>query len=178
MLNTTFGSNQTNRFEVIQFLINFTFSSAAILHLEKWRFWYFRCLGGAKTQLCANFGENRTNASGVIPVFENFNMAAFGHIGLWISTFWDHRLVPRAKWMTHTKFGAYRTNRFDVIQFIVNFSFSSAAILDFEKWRFWHLRCLGCVISKPCATFGENRSSGVIQVFANINMAAGGHVGL
>ena len=33
---------------------------------------------------------------------------------------------------------------------------------------------------KLCAKFGENRTngSGVIQVFANFNMAAGGHVGL
>ena len=80
--------------------------------------------------------------------------------------------------MTHTKFGAYRTNRFEVIQFLVNFGFSSAAILDFEKWRFWHFRCLGGVKTKLHAKFGENRTngSGVIQVFVNFKMAAGGHL--
>ena len=33
---------------------------------------------------------------------------------------------------------------------------------------------------KLCAKFGENQTngSGVIQVFANFNMAAGGHLGL
>ena len=122
MLNTKFGSNRTNRFTVIHFfcLVNFSFSSAAILRFEKWRFRPVRCLGGVKTKRCAKFGENRTNGSGVISVFANYNMAAGGHLGLRISTFWDHRLVPGAKWMTHTKFGAYRTNRFDVIQFLVN----------------------------------------------------------
>ena len=82
--------------------------------------------------------------------------------------------------MIRAKFGAYRTNRFEVIQFLVNFSFSSAAILDFEKWRFWLIQSLGGVKVKLCAKFGENRAngSGVIQVFANFNMAAGGHVGI
>ena len=34
MLSTKFGSNRTNRFEAIQFLINFSLLSAAILHFE------------------------------------------------------------------------------------------------------------------------------------------------
>ena len=82
--------------------------------------------------------------------------------------------------MIRTKFGAYRTNRFEVIKFLVNFSFSSATILDFVKWRFLPVRCLGGVTTKLCAKFGENgtKGSGVIQVFANFNMAAGGHLGL
>ena len=82
--------------------------------------------------------------------------------------------------MIHTKFGAYMTNRFEVIQFLVNFSFSSAAILDFEKWRFSHFRCLGVVTTKLQAKFGENRmnGSGAIEVFVNFKMAAGGHLGL
>ena len=69
--------------------------------------------------------------------------------------------------MIHTKFGAYWTHSFEVIQFLVNFGFSSAAILDFEKWRFWHFRCLGGVKTKLHAKFGENRMNGseVIQVF-------------
>ena len=62
--------------------------------------------------------------------------------------------------MICTKFGAYRINRFEVIQFLVNFGFSSAAILDFEKWRFWHYRCLGGVKAKLNAKFGENRTNG------------------
>ena len=87
MLNTKFGSNRTNRFEVIQFLVNFSFSSAAILDFEKWRFWHLRCLGDVKTKLRTKFGENRTNGSGVIQVFVNFKMAAGGHLGLRISRF-------------------------------------------------------------------------------------------
>ena len=82
--------------------------------------------------------------------------------------------------MIHAKFGAYRTNRFDVIQILVNFVFSSAAILDFEKWRHWHFRCLEGAKTKLHAKFGENRTNGlgVIQVFVNFKMAAGGHLGL
>jgi hypothetical protein len=82
--------------------------------------------------------------------------------------------------MIHTKFSAYRTNGFDVIQFLVNFSFPSAAILDFEKWRFGHFPCLSGVEVKLRAKFGENRTngSGVVQVFANSNMASGGHLEL
>jgi len=82
--------------------------------------------------------------------------------------------------MIHAKFGAYRTNRFEVIQILVNFVFSSAAILDFEKWRLWHFRCLEGVKTKLHAKFGENRTNGseVIQVFVNFKMAAGGHLGL
>ena len=73
-----------NRFEDIQFLVYFSFSSAAILDLGKWRFQPVRCLGGVKAKLRAKFGENRTNGSGVIQVFANFNMAAGGHLGLCI----------------------------------------------------------------------------------------------
>ena len=63
--------------------------------------------------------------------------------------------------MMCTKFGAYRMNRFEVIQFfLVNFGFSSAAILDFEKWRFWHFRYLGGIKVKLRAKFGENRTNG------------------
>jgi len=71
--------------------------------------------------------------------------------------------------MIHAKFGAYGTNRCEVIQ-----------ILDFQKWRFWHFRCLEGVKTKLHAKFGENRTngSGVIQVFVNFKMAAGGHLGL
>jgi len=38
MINTKFGAYGTNRFAVIQFLVNFGFSSAAILDFEKLRF--------------------------------------------------------------------------------------------------------------------------------------------
>ena len=72
----------TNRIEVIKILVNFGFSSAAILDFEKWRFWHFRCLEGFQTKLHAKFGENRTNGSGVIQVFVNFKMTAGGHLGL------------------------------------------------------------------------------------------------
>ena len=82
MLNAKFCSNRTNRFEVMQFLVNFSFSSAAILRFEKWRFRPVRCLGGVRTKLRAKFCENRTNGLGVIQVFANFNMAAGGHLGL------------------------------------------------------------------------------------------------
>ena len=76
MIHTKFGACRTNRFEVIQFLVIVSFSSAAILDFEKWRFCHFRCLVGVKTKLHAKFGENRTNVSGDIKVFVNFNMAA------------------------------------------------------------------------------------------------------
>ena len=108
-----------------------------------------------------------------------------GHLGLSISTFWDQRLVSSAKWMILTKLSAYRTNRFDVIQFSVNFSFSSAAILDFEKWRFdipdvilknnrFEPYCLCDIKAKLRTKFGENQSKGseVIQVFVNFIIAA------
>jgi len=39
------------------------------------------------------------------------------------------------------KFGANRKYHFDVIQLLVEFSFSSAAIFDFEKFRFDASRC-------------------------------------
>ena len=82
MIYAKLGAYWTNRFEVIQILVNFVFSSAAILDFEKWRFWHFRCLEGVKTKLYAKFCENRTNGSGVIQVFVNFKMAAGGHLGL------------------------------------------------------------------------------------------------
>ena len=82
MIPAKFGAYRTNRFEVIQILVNFVFSSAAILDFEKWRFWHFRCLEGLKTKLHAKFGENRTNGSGVIQVFVNFKMAAGGQLEL------------------------------------------------------------------------------------------------
>ena len=82
MIHAKFGAYRTNRFEVIHILINFVFSSAAILDFEKLRFWHFRCLEGVKTKLHAKFGENRTNGSGVIQVFVNFKMAPGGHLGL------------------------------------------------------------------------------------------------
>jgi hypothetical protein len=71
MTHTKFGAYRANRFEVIQFLVNFGFSLAAIFDFEKWRFWHFR----------AKFCENRTNGSGVIQVLVNFKMAAGGHLG-------------------------------------------------------------------------------------------------
>ena len=133
MIPTKLSVYRTNRFDVIQFLVNFSFSSAAILDFEKWRFWHFLCLGCVISKPHGKFCENRTNGSGVIQVLVNFKMAAGGHLGLWISTFYNHWLVSGAKWMIYTKLGAHRANRFEVIQFLVNFSFSSAAILDFEK---------------------------------------------
>ena len=82
--------------------------------------------------------------------------------------------------MKRAKFGAYWSNRFKIIQILANFGFSSAAILDFEKWRFCDFRCLEGVKTKRLAKFGENRANGseVIQVFVNFKMAAGGHLGL
>ena len=82
MIHAKFRAYRTNRFEVIQILVNFVFSSAAILDFEKWRFWHFLCMEGAKMKLHAKFGENRTNGSGVIQVFVNFKIAAGGHLGL------------------------------------------------------------------------------------------------
>ena len=97
MIHVKFGAYRMNRFEVIQILLNFGFSSAAIFDFEKWRFWHFRCQEGFKTKLHAKFGENRTNGSGVIQVFVNFKMAAGGHLGLRISRFPVISLL-RARW--------------------------------------------------------------------------------
>ena len=69
-------------FQSYSILVDFRFSSAAILNFEKSRFWHFGCLGGVKTKLPAKFGENRTNGSGVIQVLFYFKMAAVGHLGL------------------------------------------------------------------------------------------------
>ena len=84
------------------------------------------------------------------------------------------------KWMIHAKFGAYRTNRFEVIQFLVNFSFRRRPswILKnggFDSSAVW---AVSCRLSKLCAKFCDNQTngSGVIQVFANFNMAAVGHL--
>ena len=76
--------------------------------------------------------------------------------------------------MIHTKFGAYWSNSFEVIQFLANLDLSSAAILDFEKWQFWHFRCLVGVKVKLRAKFCENRTngSGDIKVLVNFKMAA------
>ena len=87
MIRTKFGAYRTNRFEYIQFLVNFRFSLAVILNFEKLRFWNFRCLSGVKTKLHVKFVENRVNGSGVIKVFVNLKMAAGGHLGLRISRF-------------------------------------------------------------------------------------------
>ena len=82
MIRTKFGAHGSNSFEVIRFLVNFGFSSAALLDFSKWRLWHFRSLEGIKTKLHAKFGENRTDGSAVIHVFVNFKMAAGGHLGL------------------------------------------------------------------------------------------------
>ena len=62
MMHTKFGAYRTNRFEVIKFIVNFSFSSAATLDSEK--------IAGLtlSTKLCAKFGENRTKCSEVIQV--------------------------------------------------------------------------------------------------------------
>ena len=75
MIRAKFVAYRSNRLEVIQILVNFVFSSAAILDFEKWRFWHFRCLEVVKTKLPAKFGENRTNGSGVIQFFVHFKAA-------------------------------------------------------------------------------------------------------
>ena len=68
--------------------------------------------------------------------------------------------------MIPAKFGAYWLNHLEVIQI-------SSPVLS-------ELRCLEGVKTKLRAKFGENRAngSGVIQVFVNFKMAAGGHLGL
>ena len=63
MLNTKFGAYGTNRFKIIHFFVNVSFSSAAFSDFESWRFLYIRCLGGLKSKLPAKFGDYRTNGS-------------------------------------------------------------------------------------------------------------------
>ena len=83
MINTKFSAYRTDRFEVIQFfLVNFCFSTAAILDFEKMAVLALPASGGCKAKLHAKFGENRSNGSGVIQVFVNFKTAAGGHFGL------------------------------------------------------------------------------------------------
>ena len=84
MIHAKFGAYRMNRFEVIQILVYFVFSSAAIMDFENGG---FRCMEGVKTKLQAKFGENRTNGSGVNQVFLNFKMAAGAHLVFQISRF-------------------------------------------------------------------------------------------
>ena len=117
--------------KLFNFLVNFGFSSAAILDFEKWLFRHFRCLGTVTAMLHAEFGENRMIGLGVIQDFVNFKMAAGGHLGLRISRFWDNRLVLGAELMLRTKFGAYEP--FQSYSIFSKCQFLSAAILDFAK---------------------------------------------
>ena len=133
MINTKFGAYRTNRFEVIQFLVNFRFSSAAILDFAKWRFCHFRCLGGVKTKLGAKFGENRTNGSGVIQVFCKFQYG--GRRPSWIMNF-DILGPQTCSWCevddTYQSWCIW-DETFRSYSIFNKFQFSSAAILDFEK---------------------------------------------
>ena len=71
-----FGADWTNRFKVIQLLVKFVVSSAAMLDFEKILFganWRTR---GGKMKLRLKFCENRTDGSEVIQVFVNYKTAA------------------------------------------------------------------------------------------------------
>ena len=119
------------------FLVDFRFSSAAILDFEKWRFWHFRCLGGVKTKLHAKFGENRMNGSGVIQVFVNFKMAAGGHLVFQISRF-PIVCMPfvGATMMLYVKFDENRTSGSGFIQVCVNFKMAAGGHLVFQISQF------------------------------------------
>ena len=73
---TKFGANRKNRFEVINFFLNFSFSSAAILDFEKLHFCAFHSVDGVKTKLHTKFGEDQSHDSEVIEVLVNFKIAA------------------------------------------------------------------------------------------------------
>ena len=75
-LPAKFGGYRTNRFKVIHFFVNFSFSSVAILDFEKLGFCAFHSVDGVKAKLHAKFGENQSNGSEVIEVFVNFKIAA------------------------------------------------------------------------------------------------------
>ena len=72
MIHANFGAYRTNRFKVIQILVNFSFSLAAILDLENNRFELWHCLYGIKAKPHTKFGENQSSGSEVIEVFVNF----------------------------------------------------------------------------------------------------------
>ena len=66
-----FGADWTNRFKVIQLLVKFVVSLAAILDFEKFYFGANRHTRGGKLKLRLKFHENRTYGSEVIQVFVN-----------------------------------------------------------------------------------------------------------
>ena len=64
------------RYEVIQLLVKFTLSSAAILDFEKFHIEASQCLGGSKVKLELKFYGNRRTGFEVIQVFVNLKIAA------------------------------------------------------------------------------------------------------
>ena len=76
MVFAKFGADKANRFKVIQLLVKFVISSAAILDFEKYHFGPFPCMRGAKIKLRLKFRINRTTGSEVIQIFVIFNIAA------------------------------------------------------------------------------------------------------
>ena len=75
VVRAKFGADWLNRVKVIQFLVKFVMSSAAILDFEKCHFGVNRCMPDGKMKLGFKFCENRTDGSEVIQVFVNFKIA-------------------------------------------------------------------------------------------------------
>jgi len=80
-----FGANRTNRFEVIQFLVNFSFLLAAIHHgLEKIIIDPSAVSAESDEAPCQIWGESDQQL-GSYSGFVNFKMAAGGHLVFHIS---------------------------------------------------------------------------------------------
>ena len=71
-----FGAGWTSRFLVIQVLIKFVISLAAILDFEKGHFKACQCMQCGNKKPCIKFCQNRTDDSEVIQVFVNFKIAS------------------------------------------------------------------------------------------------------
>ena len=138
---------------------------------------HLRCLEGVRTKLHAKFGENRTNGSSSFSKFQDG-----GRRPSWIMNFAILRAHASSEcgvddtcqiWCIQVEpFRSY--SNFSKFRFFVD------GHLGLKKMAVWPFRCLEGVKTKLHAKFGENRTngSGVIQVFANFKMAAGGHLGL
>ena len=104
MMHTKFGAYRTNRLKVIKFILNFSFSSAAILDSVK------KIAGlTLPTKISAKFGENRTKCSEVIQVLVNFKTAAGGHL-LFLNFTISGRMHVAGATMNQIKFRKDRIN--------------------------------------------------------------------
>jgi hypothetical protein len=72
VVRAKFGADWLNRVKVIQLLVKFVMSSAAIFDFEKMQFLSVTCMRCTEIKLLLKFHENRTEDSKVIQVFVIF----------------------------------------------------------------------------------------------------------